>query len=197
MPKIYKDTNGDRQVVKSGGEIQGESGGIGDFQEGFLFFLGTDQETITAQKIGAFLRGRVNRTYIGQSQGAGSGVLSALGGSSPPVLPSFNGYIVFSIGGTAPSCNSASARMWTGHAGEEVLMQIMGSMSTALILICFSNSGFSGVSCQGRVNSKAALSAMIIKASAASVAWVKLACITDGTWSIIDTSISGIVEYPA
>ena len=196
MTKIYRDTGGDREVIKSGGELQGESGGIGDFQDGFTFYLGTiaGASGMTAQQIGAYLATKLNRTFIGQSQGAGSSVLSILGGSSPPVLPSFNN-IVFSIGGG--SANSASARMWSGHKGENIYIMMMGSMSTAGVLIVFSNSGFNGVSCEGLTNSRAALSAMKLVASATSVAWVRLACYTDGTWSILEKSISGLTEYPA
>ena len=36
LPKIYKDTNGDRQVVESGGEVQVKSGGKIDAQSGSI-----------------------------------------------------------------------------------------------------------------------------------------------------------------
>ena len=36
LPKIYKDTNGDRQVVESGGEVQVKSGGKFDAQSGAI-----------------------------------------------------------------------------------------------------------------------------------------------------------------
>lgn len=196
--------SGGKVTAESGGEFEGQGGGFFDAQEGFIFYLGNTNNRLSAAKIGNYLMGRVNKIHIGQSQGAGgagtSGVLSAMGGSSPPVLPSLYGRIILSIGGI--SANTASARLWSAHIGEEVYIELIGSMSTAEILIVASNSGFTGVSIEGGYKgsvgaSHAALSAFLIRASATSNAWIRLACYTEGTWSIIDRNASGIVEYPA
>ncbi len=197
--------SGGKIIVASGGEIEGLSGGLMDAQSGFKFFLADTTDYVYAQTLGAYMRGRVNIAFIGQSQGAGapaSGVLSAAGGSSPPVLPSFHGYIFFSIGGI--SANSASVRLCSAHKGEDLLITMLGSMSTALILVLASNSGITGVSLEGGMGvgvsvgaSHVALSCFTIAASATSNPWIRLVCFTEGCWSVVEHSNVGIVEYSA
>ena len=163
IPKVYMKQGGDEQVVKA---------------DGILNFYG---EQNSGLQLRAFLRRMKELVWTNLS--TGSTVLSDYGGSSPPVVPSEYGVIIFSCTTTLAN---GSARMCSGIAGEEKLL-IFGSnvVGAQSIIIAFSGhaSGISGVKCRGSVITP--LSSIKMGASAASYPFVLLRCVRDSEWAVI------------
>ena len=173
-------------TVWSGGEIMGNSVGYFSMEEGFEFFM--NDMAISAGRMFNFLVGRGRWSVIGPVDIA-SEKLSAMGGSSPPVLPSMQGYIVFSINDDQ---SAASARLPSAHIGEELVMMIRGDCEAGSIHIYASGQtsalNISGVGLIG--HSEDALSAIILTASADSRAFIRLVGVEDGVWAITDNGFS-------
>lgn len=89
----------------SGGEAIGRSNAYMSCDDNFEFFF--DDQQISAAPMLNFLVGRVRWSIIGDDV-ANVSTISAMGGSSPPVLPSMMGFIIFSI---TDELSNASARM--------------------------------------------------------------------------------------
>lgn len=183
----------------SGGELMGNSVGYFSCEEGFEFFM--NDMNVSAARMFNFLAGRGRWSIIGPVDVA-SEKLSAMGGSSPPVLPSMQGYIVFSINDDQ---SAASARLPSAHQGEELVMMIRGDCEAGSIHIFASGEtstlNISGVGLIG--HSEDALSAIILTASADSRAFIRLCGVEDGVWAIIDNGFSVsevgvcVIEEPA
>jgi hypothetical protein len=159
--KVGMERGGDRFYMKSDGEFK---------------FYDTD---FTGAQMKGVVNSPLNKTIVINS----AGVLSANGGSAPPVLPSNHGLIILSI---ADAASNASARLASGKAGEvlTIITRGGGSAGSVLILVSGATSGISGVAVNGLMSG--ALSSIILHNSAASQAYIKLQCITDGTWEVVD-----------
>lgn len=120
-------------------------------------------------------------------------VVSANGGSDPPIIQSGYGFIVFSL---ANGVTNGSARMFSGRAGQEVIIVTRGAGNNCSVKIFFSGAAaadtLSGVACTG--TGGAALSSIDINNSAASQAFLRLKCFSDGTWCVIDKNYNTVTE---
>ena len=181
----------------SNAELMGNSAGYFSMEEGFEFFM--NDMNISAARMMNYLVGR-GRWSIIQGLTAGDSILSAMGGSDPPVLPSMQGFIVFSI---ADAQSNASARLCSAHMGEELVIMMRGDCEAGSIVLYASGNaaGLSGVGLIGQ--SEDALSRIHLHASAASRAFIRLVSPEDGVWAVVDrgfsTSITGVCvnEEPA
>lgn len=192
--KKYSARPGDTHHIGSDGnltlwsnaELMGNSVGYFSMEEGFEFFM--NDMAISAGRMFNFLVGRGRWSVIGPVDIA-SEKLSAMGGSDPPVLPSMQGYIVFSVNDDQ---SKANARFCSAHKGEELVIMIRGNCEAASIHIHASGEtsdlNISGVELIG--HSEDALSALIITASADSRAFVRLVSPEDGVWAIVDNGFS-------
>lgn len=176
--KVYLEQGAEKLVGKSGGTLDAESG------FGFLM----KDTTFTSNR----LEGLFNYHFTKTVKQNSAGVLSAHGGSSPPVLQSGGGTFILVLDSTA---SNASARIPSAQSGQIMFIDIDPSTSEASVLIVASNSGFTGVSVEGIKGS--ALSAFALTQAGSDAGYVKLACIDDGTWAIVDRSVSSVTEYPA
>lgn len=159
--KVGMEQGGDRFYMKSDGE--------------FKFY----DEDFTGAQLRNMTIGNFNQTIIINS----AGVISAAGGSSPPVIPSDQGLIIFSI---ADAASNASARLCSGKTGQilTIITRGGGSAGSVLILVSGATSAISGVIVNG-LNS-GALSSIILHNSSNSQAYIKLQCTTEGTWEVVD-----------
>lgn len=159
--KVGMEQGGDRFYMKEDGEMK---------------FFDTD---FTGGQLKGFANPAFTKTIIINS----AGVLSANGGSAPPVLPSNGGLIILSI---ADAASNASARLASGKVGEvlTIITRGGGSAGSVLILVSGATSGISGVAVNGLMSG--ALSSIIIHNSAASQAYIKLQCMDAGTWEVVD-----------
>ncbi len=170
----------------SGGEAIGRSNAAMSCEDGFEFFF--NDQTISAARMLNFLAGRVAWSVIhGHGAAAGDSVISAMGGSDPPVLPSMMGYIVFSLD---DGQSNASARLGSAHMGEDLVIMMRGIGSTGSVLILFSGDtgGLSGVAVIGQ--SEDAISHIHIQNSQTSFGFVRLIGVEDGVWAVIDNGQS-------
>lgn len=147
---------------------------------------------------GEQLRDFLQTTFNGEQiiVNSADGVLSQIGGSSPPVIASGYGFIVFSI---TDSASNASMRMFSGRVGQEVILVTRGGGSTGSVKIFFSGADaadtLSGVICLGTQG--AALSCIDLNNSANSQAYIRLRCFTAGTWCILDQNYNTVTENAA
>ncbi len=191
---VYHVRPGDDYLIGSDGtltfwsnaELMGNSVGYMSCDDGFEFFL--NDRTISAARMLNFLVGRPRWSIIaGNGAAIGDSVISAMGGSDPPILPSMTGYIVLSMD---DGQSNASARMASAHIGEELVIMLRGIGSTGSIIIYFSGNaaGLSGVAVIGQ--SEDALSRIHLQNSNTSFAFVRFAGVADGTWAVIDNGES-------
>lgn len=143
---------------------------------------------------GAQLRNYLETQYNGELVIINSGTLvSDNGGSSPPIIQSNYGFIVFSI---ATGVTNGSARMFSGLAGQEVIIVTRGAGNNCSVKIFFSGAAaadaLSGAQCVG--TGGAFLSSIDINTSAASHAFLRLKCFTAGTWCILDKNYNTVTE---
>ena len=122
-------------------------------------------------------------TFTVTNLSTGSTVLSDIGGSSPPVLPSE--YRVIKL-----SCNSTmiagSARLPSAEAGRLLTIRFTtnAANSNILSLLCSGHaSGISGVRVLASTGSD--LSCLLIRTSAASYGYLILQGEEDGVWSVL------------
>lgn len=193
---VYKQRPGDTLnigsdgtlTVWSGGEIMGNSLGYMSCEDGFEFFF--NDQTISAARMLNYLVGRARWSVIHVSGAAGT--LSAMGGSEPPVLPSMQGFIVFSCEQGANDNTSLACRMPSAHIGEELVIMMRGDASLTSVMIHFSGVtstlNISGVACIGQ--SEGPLSMIRLYNSNASFGLVRLVGVEDGTWAVIDNGYS-------
>lgn len=168
--KVGLEQGGDRFYMKEDGEFK---------------FYDTD---FTGGNLRNFLKALYTKTIIINS----AGVVSANGGSAPPVLPSNHGLIILSVGEAA---SNASARLASGKVGEVLTIITRGRGSTASVKIMLSGGGgFSGVSVVGIMGS--VLSSIDMNTSAASQGYVKLQCFTAGTWEVVDLNYTAVTLNP-
>ena len=110
-------------------------------------------------------------------------VLSDQGdGSSPPLLPSTYGIIIFSATAT-----NMSARLFSAlSAGRELTLMTRFGSTQSLVIYCSGHaSGVAGAAVQGITDS--GLSSIQLRGSAASHAYIKL--VSDGsTWNVVEYS---------
>lgn len=192
---VYKQRPGDTHhigsdgelTVWSGGELLGNSLGYMSCEEGFEFFF--NDRTVSAARMLNYLVGRPRWSVIHVS-GAG-GQLSAMGGSAPPVLPSMQGFIVFSCE-QLNDVTSLACRMPSAHVGEEVVIMMRGDASKTSVMIHFSGVtstlNISGVACIGQ--SEDTLSMIRLYNSNASFGLIRLVGVEDGVWAVIDNGQS-------
>lgn len=159
--KVGMEQGGDRFYMKEDGEFK---------------FYDTD---FTGAQLRNYFKALLNTTIIINS----AGLVSANGGSAPPVIPSNHGLIILSV---ADAASNASARLCSGKVGEVLVIRTRGGGSTGSVLLLLSGAtdGFSGVSVMGYTSG--GLSSIIMHNSATSQGYIKLQCFTAGTWEIID-----------
>ena len=136
-----------------------------------------------------YLVGRGRWSVIHVSGAAG--VLSEMGGSEPAVLPSMQGFIVFSCA-QLNDITSLACRMPSAHAGEEVVIMMRGDASKTSVMIHFSGVtsalNISGVACIGQ--SEGPLSMIRLYNSNESFGLIRLVGVEDGVWAVIDNGYS-------
>jgi hypothetical protein len=161
--KVGIERGGDRFYMKSDGEFK---------------FYDTD---FTGAQLRNINKSALNKTIFINS----AGLLSANGGSAPPVLPSDHGLIILSI---ADAASNASARLGSAKVGEILTIITRGGGSTGSVKILLSGAtdGFSGVSVFGLTSG--GLSSIDMNNSATSQAYIKLQCFTEGTWEVVDVN---------
>ncbi len=175
-------------TIESDGAIRALSGGSMACSEAFDFFLAG--ETFFTDRMRNALMGRGRWSVIVGSTGEtisatiGPNITSFNGVNAAPVTPSRTGYIVFSLA----NADAYSVNLHSAHSGEECCIILRGEAGDAvsIILRCSaddSTKNFTGVSIMGTSGDQ--LSSLLLYASAASRAFVRLLGITEGTWAII------------
>jgi hypothetical protein len=120
-------------------------------------------------------------------------VMSAQGGSSPPVLPSEYGTIIFSMG--LNSVTEMSCRLFSAIPGQRLHLRCSPSAGQSGIVTFYgSDAGFTGVKILGSTGSY--VSSIQITASGASFGWVDLMGVDDGVWSVVGAG-NLVTERPA
>lgn len=203
--EVYHEQGGHKEVVTSGGIVEVQSGGTIDIsasgilniqsgaafnalsggsmnlESDFAFFFGSNM--IAANRMINYLMGRGAVSIITTTLTK----LSAMGGSSPPVLPSRQGYIFFSF--CTGSATQVSCRLHSAYIGEELIIMMRGEDAGAYISIKLSGGdGLSGVSVQGYSNNASILSCIMMYNSASCYPRLKLLGVADGTWAIVDAT---------
>lgn len=134
--------------------------------DGYFDFFGT---TVTGQQMYNQLYSPLQNAIIINSVGA----LSVIN------LPADTGYIIFSI---TDAASNASAWLTSGaKEGQELTLMTRGGGSIGSVFI-----STSGVTIVGLLSGD--VSSIQMHQSAASQAFVKMVCFTDGEWSIIETT---------
>ena len=199
---VYHQQGGNKLVATSDGIIEVQSAGVIDIstegilniQSGGLFralseavfstessfdFFNLDT-AVTGYEMRNFLM-RLNWSIIVHSVA----VLSEMGGSSPPVLPSRMGYIILSIG----ALTNWSARLCSGYRGQELTIMVRGTNNTSGFIFFSAGTSalnISGVNVVGK--NGANLTSIAMYTSFPSFAMIKLLGIDDaGSWAVIDT----------
>lgn len=134
--------------------------------DGKFSFFGTE---VTGQQLYNLLYSPLQNTIIVNT----TSVLSVVN------LPANNGTIIFSI---AVSADDASAWLTSGaKEGQELIMMTRGACSTASVFI-----SMSGVSVIGFISGD--VSSISMHCSAASQAFIRLRCLDDDCWSVMELS---------
>ncbi len=171
--------------IQSGGLLKALSGGYLSAESSFNFF--NVDEGVTAAHMRNFLMGRFSVFVHGNSDSAigSEEVLSDLGGSNPPVLPSREHLVILSLWGAA---DDWSARMCSSYEGQECIIIVKGAATTSGILLFSADTAadnISGVNCIGTNGDS--LSSILMWGSAVSKAMVKLVGLADGAWAVVET----------
>lgn len=167
LTKVYLKQGGD--------ELVGADGGKFNMEDGFSFFFDGDVE-VEQENLKAFLQGAVTTQTIGQ--GAASTVFSVLN------LPSRVKYFFLSMTST---CINASVYLCSGVIAGDWMYIIVRSGSCASGVATVLLSGVSLVTFAGADNSK-----IVLNNSTNSFGAVKLVCLADGVWSVVDP-----IAYPS
>ncbi len=176
QPKIYRKqhaNNAEEMVIAAGGKVNLEA----DTSE--FGFLGED---FNAQQMRGQAR-NTNAAFTVTNLSTGSTVLSDMGGSSPPVLPSTYRTIKISCTSTIVA---GSARLFSGEAGRFLTIRYTTNCANSNIISVYCSghiSGISGVRLLASTGSD--LSCFLIRTSAASYGYVILQAEEDGVWSIL------------
>jgi len=171
----YQPLNYQKQKTNGGGDLWQVDGQLDVGETGVLSFF---DEELTGSRGRALARNLAAAVVIINS----ATVLSAQGGSSPPVLPSEYGTIFFSIG--ANSVTEGSARLFSAIPGQRLHLRLSPSGGvSAIVTIYGSDAGFTGVKILGSTGSY--ISSIQITQSAASFGWVDLIGVDDGVWSVL------------
>jgi len=175
-------------TVESDGAITGLSGGSMACSAAFDFFLAG--ETFFTDRMRNALMGKgrwsvvVNSAAGEISATMGPNITSFNGVNAAPVTPSRTGFIVFSLAND----DAYSANLHSAYSGEELCIILRGEAGdgVSMILRCSSfdsAKNFTGVSIMGTSGDQ--LSSLLLYASAASRAFVRLLGIDAGCWAII------------
>ncbi len=169
--------------IQSGGLLRGLSGGGLSAESSFNFF--NVDENVTPAHMRNFFMGRFAWSIITNSNSATSdNVLSDMGGSSPPVLPSRTGYIVLSLG----KASRWSARMCSAYKGQEVVIMIRDSLNTSGEIIFSAGNSTLNISGTGAVGlAGQALPSIELRQSGNSFGMIRLFGIDDGLWALVAT----------
>jgi len=109
-------------------------------------------------------------------------LMSANGGSAPPVLPSEYGTILFSMG--LNSVVEMSCRLFSAIPGQRLHLRISPSAGqSGIVTVYGSDAGFAGVKILCSTGSYA--SSIQITASGASFGWCDLMGVDDSVWSVV------------
>ncbi len=177
-------------TIESGGALRGMSGGVMSVSAAFDFLF-SDNETFFTDRMRNNLMGKgAWSVIVGSTGGTISDVV--IGGvidSWPPITPSRMGYIVFSLA----NADTYSCRLHSAHSGEELCIILRGEAGDGVSLeVHFSADvsalNLAGVSVMG--TSGQTLSGMLLYASAASRAFVRMIGVDDGCWAIIGNTES-------
>lgn len=209
---VYHERGGNDLIVGSGGDLtiesdgalRGMSGGSMACSGAFDFFLAS--ETFFTDRIRNALMGKGRWSVIVGSTGEtisatiGPNITSFNGVNAAPITPSRTGFIVFSLA----NADAYSVNLHSAHSGEELFIILRGEAGDAVSLIVrcssfVSTKNFPGVSIIGTSGDQ--LSSLLLYASAASRAFVRLYGIDDGCWAIIgNTQTTGtgnqVIERP-
>lgn len=174
--KIYRKQGGAEEVTKAGGRNTFDS--LAEFQ-----FV---NELFYAENMLALARNTAAQLTVTNLSTA-STVLSDIGGSSPPVIPSTYAGMLMSCNGTM---TNGSARLFSATAGRYFTIRFTipaGGSTASVIFFCSGNaSGISGVRVIGSTGSDC--SSISIRQSAASFAKLILFGEANGAWSILSAS---------
>jgi hypothetical protein len=177
QPKIQRRSDGDELGVAAGGKIDLEDA-TSEFG-----FVGED---FTSQQMRGIAR-NANGSLTVTNLSTGSTVLSDLGGSSPPVLPSTYHVINLSCTGTM---TNGSARLPSAESGKFLMIRwtpTAGGSTASLIIYCSGNAGgIAGARVIGSTGSDC--SSISLRQSAASFAKLLLFGEADGVWSVLAAS---------
>lgn len=195
---VYREHGGNNFVVGSSGDLTIESdgairalsGGSMYCSAAFDFFL--DSETFCTDRMRNYLMGRgAWSVVVGSTGGTVSDTI--VGGavdSYPPITPSRQGYIVFSLA----NADTYSARLHSAHSGEELCIIVRGEAGDGVSLILHFSAdtsalNLSGVSVIGQ-SLGSTLSSVLLYGSANSRAFLRLLGVDDGCWAVIDAGQS-------
>ncbi len=175
----YRPRNYRKQMENDGRDLWQIDGQMDIGEAGVLSFYDEEYTGDQLQGVARAAKGVLTITNLS----TGSTVLSDYGGSSPPVLPSIYGCILFSA---TSSLTDGSCRLFSGKAGQILHLRYTtagGTASGTMIIGASGTNGMAGVRILGSTGSDC--SSITIQTSAASFGWVDLRCIEDGVWSIV------------
>ena len=188
ITKNYEKRGG--EIWDVAGELNILSAGVLNVEsDGILQFYGE-------QVVGARARALARNTAAANTITNSLTLLSANGGSAPPVLPSEYGTLFFSIGGNSLAAE-ASARLFSAVPGQRLHLAITpaGGTVSAIITLYGSDAGFADVTILGSTGSD--ISSIQIAASAASFGWVTLQGVDDGVWAVVAGATNLLTERPS
>lgn len=175
QPKLYRKQGGNELVIADGGEITGEDGGIIDLEDGFSFWFDGEEE-LTQATMKAIFQGAVSVLTITN----GSAPVATSNTLSLPNIPSRYKYIIFSM---YSGLVSASAYLTSGPKAGDYLYLMLKATSCASGQIEIWKSGCSLAGPGG-----SELTTIQLNNSTNSRGCIKLTCLEDGCWSVLDGS---------
>jgi len=183
QPKVYHKQGGDVFVIASGGQLDGESGGIALLEDGFSFYFGGTAYQMRTMDLKAAL--------------AGIGVVSTYAIASASAIELAESNIVYgntkiiriSMQSNLESCTihltsspKAGMELWIIQA------HINGTCAIGSVII-----SCSGVSLMNQMGSDHSRFHLINSTN--SLGMAHLMCFRDGEWSIVDTNSATAVTY--
>jgi len=167
-------------VVESGGMINCTDSTTMSCLSDFNF--GVREDFVTAQVMRNYLTGRNQWSVLilsGTTLSAG-----APADSQPPILPSRIGYFFLSMVQTENN-HQLSCRLARGYKGEELVIQMRGTGDSTALTMHFSDSVLASPIVIG-MSDEGQLTSLLMTASVASAAFLRLVCPEDGTWAIVN-----------
>lgn len=174
-------------TIESGGAIAAESGGSISVESGGFFDVNNDQYTVTEMNAALYQA----KVYTFGNQSTTGSVWSDNGGSSPPIIPSGYGTIVFDASG--PQGSTFSARLCSAlFVGQRLRIIVRGgggSFTSTMVgfsLHCGGGAGGLGIGASVVGRSGSDVSIIEFLTSTNSGGTIELLCTETGLWSVVD-----------